>query len=288
MLLAEGEHGSILTGKNDWTMNEPELQALIDAATTYEELMVPALFRQWSSKVADAAGIQPGQRVLDVACGTGVLSREAAARTGPQGAVTGLDPGPGMLEVARRAAPAVEWRQGVAESLPFPDNSFDVVVSQFGLMFFSDRREAIHQALRVLVPGGSLAFAVWDSLDKIPAYADEVALVEALAGEAAADAIRFPFRLGNEQDLVALFSEAGVTSVQCTTARERANFPSVRVMVEADLRGWLPIMGINLPEEKITSILEKAEDELQSYTTAEGKASFHCSAHIVTGKKPHA
>lgn len=269
-------------------MNEPELQALIDAATTYEELMVPALFRQWSSKVADAAGIQPGQRVLDVACGTGVLSREAAARTGPQGAVTGLDPGPGMLEVARRAAPDVEWRQGVAESLPFPDNSFDVVVSQFGLMFFSDRREAIHQALRVLVPGGSLAFAVWDSLDKIPAYADEVALVEALAGEAAADAIRFPFRLGNERDLVALFSEAGVTSVQCTTARERANFPSVRVMVEADLRGWLPIMGIHLPEEKITSILDKAEEELQSYTTAEGKASFHCSAHIVTGKKPHA
>src|SRR5512134_552654 len=157
-------------------MREPLPQAQIDAAQAYEALMVPALFGQWAAKVADAAQIRPGQRVLDVACGTGVLAREAAARTGPTGFVAGLDPSPGMLEVAAHLAPAVDWRQGVAESLPFPDHSFDAVVCQFGLMFFRDRREALRQAVRVLTPDGCLAVAVWDSLDNIPAYAAEVAL----------------------------------------------------------------------------------------------------------------
>jgi ubiquinone/menaquinone biosynthesis C-methylase UbiE len=100
-----------------------------------------------------------------------------------------------MLEVAKQLAPRVEWRQGVAESLPFADQAFDAVVSQFGLMFFVDRREALRQVLRVLRPGGRLAIAVWDSLDSIPAYADEVALLERLAGTPAAKALRAPFLL---------------------------------------------------------------------------------------------
>jgi ubiquinone/menaquinone biosynthesis C-methylase UbiE len=96
-------------------MTEPTLQAQIDAAKAYETLMVPALFGQWASKVADAARIQPGERVLDIACGTGILAREAASRVGASGFVAGLDPSAGMLEVAKQLAPSVEWREGVAE-----------------------------------------------------------------------------------------------------------------------------------------------------------------------------
>ena len=88
-------------------MSGPTLQEQIDAANAYEELMVPALFGQWATKVADAAHIRPGQRVLDVACGTGVLGRELASRVGRAGIVAGLDPSPGMLEVAKQLAPAV-------------------------------------------------------------------------------------------------------------------------------------------------------------------------------------
>jgi SAM-dependent methyltransferase len=266
-------------------MSEPMLQDQIDAAKAYEALMVPALFGRWASKVADAARMRPGQRVLDVACGTGILAREAASRTGPTGFVAGLDLNPGMLEVARQLAPAVEWRQGAAESLPFPDRSFDAVTSQFGLMFFGDRREALRQALRVLTPEGRLAVAVWDSLDHNPAYAAEVELLERLAGRQAADAVRAPFVLGDRQDLVALFSEAGVASVEVTTDRGRAEFPSARVMVEADLRGWLPVMGVVLTEERIARILEEAERVLGPYVTPQGTVAFDTSAHIVTGKK---
>lgn len=200
--------------------------------------------------------------------------------------VAGLDPSPGMLEVAKQLAPTVEWRQGVAESLPFPDGSFDAVASQFGLMFFNDPHKALAEALRVLAPSGRLAIAVWDSLDKIPAYAAEVELVERIAGRAAADALRAPFVLGDQGDLVALFADAGVASVEATTPHGTARFPSVRVMLEADLRGWLPVVGIVLSEEQITQILEEAEHVLRSYVTTDGTVSFATSAHVVTGAKP--
>ncbi len=267
-------------------MSEPTLQAQIDAANAYEALMVPALFGQWASRVADAAQIRPGQRVLDVACGTGVLAREVASRTGATGLVAGLDPSPGMLEVAKRLAPTVEWRQGVAESLPFPDRSVDVVVSQFGLMFCGDRRQALREMLRVLVPQGRFAVAVWDSLDSIPAYATEVALLERVAGRQAADALRAPFALGERNDLAASFRDAGVASVEVATGHGRAQFPSARVMVEADLRGWLPVMGVVLPEDRIARILEEAAHVLEAYVRTDGTVAFDTSAHIVTGTRP--
>ncbi len=267
-------------------MAQATLQGQIDAAKAYEGLMVPALFGEWASTVADAAHIQPGERVLDVACGTGILAREVVSRTGAAEFVTGLDPNAGMLEVAKQLAPSVEWRQGVAESLPFPDASFDVVISQFGLMFFNDQSEALRQVVRVLRPGGRVAFAVWDSLENIPAYADEVALLERLAGVPAADALRAPFVLGDRRDLEMLFARAGFEAVEVATRKGTAQFPSVRVMVEADLRGWLPVMGVVLTEEQIVGILQAAEQTLKHYVTGDGAASFGTSAHVVTGMKP--
>lgn len=266
-------------------MLEPTLQAQIDAATAYEALMVPALFGEWAAKVADAARLGPGQRVLDVACGTGVLARECATRTGPAGSVTGLDPAPGMIEVARRHAPALSWHQGVAERLPFADESFDRVVSQFGLMFSGDRPRALREAVRVLRPEGRVAFAVWDSLDHNPAYAAEVDLLDRIAGERAGDAVRAPFALGDRDRLSALCREADVPSVGVATQRGRARFPSVRVMVEADLRGWLPVMGVVLPEETIARILAEADGVLAPYVDSDGTVAFDTSAHIATGAR---
>jgi SAM-dependent methyltransferase len=234
----------------------------------------------------DAARVRDGDRVLDVACGTGILARKAASRVGSHGFVAGVDANPGMLVVAERLEPSVRWHQGVAESLPYEDGSFDAVVSQFGLMFFTDRSAALREMTRVLACGGRMAVAVWESLERSHAYPIEVELLERVAGSRAADALRAPFVLGDRMDLEKLFRSAGVESVDVATHVGTARFPSIRTMVEADLRGWLPVMGVVLAEEHIQRILEEAERALSGYVTADGTVEFESPAHIVSGTKP--
>jgi SAM-dependent methyltransferase len=262
-------------------MSETEFQRQIEAATAFETLFVPALFQEWAPRVSAAARLKAGDRVLDVACGTGVLAREARVRVGPGGSVTGLDLNPGMLAVAERLAPEIRWRQGDAGNLPFQASSFDVVVSQFGLMFFPDRVGAIREMARVLTPAGRLAVAVWDSLERTPAYAAEVALVERMAGPDAAAALRFPFCLGDTGQLAELFSAAGFPAAVVSTHTGTGHFPSIRIMVEADLRGWLPLVGITLENGLIEDILGQAETALAPYRQADGTVAFDAPAHIV-------
>jgi len=266
-------------------MIDPELQSQIDAATSYEEFFLPALFNQWTPHVLNAAQVDPGQKVLDVACGTGVLARAALARVSPGGSVAGLDLNPGMLAVAAKVEPRIAWRQGMAESLPYSDESFDVVVSQFGLMFFPDRLAAVREIHRVLVSEGRLAVAVWDSLDHIPGYAAEVALVERVAGEQAAGPLRAPFILGDIEELAALFKSAGVRDVSNMTYYGVARFPSIRSMLDADVKGWLPLFGITLGNEEIDRIYKEAEQELSSFLSPAGTVAFDLSAHILSGSK---
>lgn len=266
-------------------MDDSVTQAELEAANAYDALFVPALFGQWAAGLVDAAGIGVGYRVLDVACGTGVLARAAQARTGATGYVAGLDPAPGMLAVARAHQPGIDWRVGVAEALPFEDCSFDAVLSQFGLMFFTDRRRALGEMLRVVSKGGQLVVAVWDALANMPAYAGEVALLERLAGTQAAEAVRAPFVLGEPAQLAALFDSVGADPVVVTTRHGTARFPSIRTMVEADLRGWLPMLGVLLSEAQIARILREAEDALDAYRDPDGSASFPVSAHVVQATK---
>src|SRR5262245_53959717 len=114
-------------------------------------------------------------------------------------------------------------------------------------MFFTDRDKAIHEMLRVMVPGGRCAVAVWDAIENIAPFAALVALLDRISGKAAGDALRAPFVLGDRRALAALFSGAGATFVDVTTRQGPARFPSTRELVEAELRGWLPVMGVVLP-----------------------------------------
>lgn len=265
-------------------MTNPELQAQIEGARAYQALFVPALLGQWAPKVADAANLATGQSVLDVACGTGVLTREVRRRTGPDVYVAGLDLNPGMIAVAKELCPTEDMRVGNAESMPFSGETFDAVVSQFGLMFM-DRDKAPGEMLRVLAPGGRLAVAVWDSVQNIPAYAAEEALIERCAGPRAAEPLRAPFALGDREVLAEIFNKAGARSVNIETLKGVARFPSIRVMVEADLRGWLPLMGVTLTEQEIATILQEAEEVLDQYVTDDGRVTFDTLVHIVTARK---
>ncbi len=261
-----------------------EVDPAVEAAWAYEDLHVNALFRQWAVPVLDAAGVRSGSRVLDVACGTGVLAREALGRVGATGAVTGIDVDGGMLAVAESIGPGVSWIESNACDLPFDDNEFDAVVSQFGLMFFPDRAQAIHEMLRCAKPGARVVVAVWDALERSEAYPISVHLLQRRAGPAAANALRTPFVLGDTNKLRGLFEEAGASTVSIDTRHGTARFPSVRTMVEADLRGWLPVMGVSLDDDLIELILDEADDVLSEYVTADGEMVFDAPAHIITAQ----
>jgi ubiquinone/menaquinone biosynthesis C-methylase UbiE len=262
-------------------MNEEALAG----AKAYEALHVPALFQEWVEPVLDAAHVQSGQAVLDVACGTGVLARGARQRVGSSGRVIGVDPDPGMLGVARQLESSVDWRRGVAEALPLEDGSVDVVVSQFGMMFFTDRQAAAGEMLRVLQPGGRLAVAVWDALENQPAYATEVALLDRIAGKEAGDALRAPFVLGDAQQVRAVFEDAGFGDVQVESRVGTGRFPDIRTLVSADLRGWLPVMGVHLEETVIEEILTAADQEMARFVS-DGAVVFDSPAHVISGAKP--
>src|SRR5262245_66523261 len=104
-------------------------------------------------------------------------------------------------------------------------------------MFFTDRDKAIHEMLRVMVPGGRCAVAVWDAIENIPPFAALVALLDRISGKAAGDALRAPFVLGDRRALATLFSGAGAMSVDVTTRQSPARVPSKRGLVWEEARG---------------------------------------------------
>lgn len=270
-------------------MSEPNredarLQEQIAAAEVYESLFVPAEFQEWAPRVVEAARIRPGQRVLDVACGTGVLTREVARRVGSSGFVAGVDANPGMLAVAARTSPEIEWRHATAEALPYDDRLFDAVVCQFGLMFFN-QQGALREMMRVLVPGGHLTAAVWDTLEHTPAYAALVGLLDRHAGARAANALRAPFVLGDRNELAALFARADMPDVDIVTQRGTARFANIRTMVEAEVRGWLPGAGVILSESQLDELVKDAQKVLGLYVAPDGSVAFDSPAHIVTARK---
>jgi len=259
-------------------------QLTTSAADVYEEFFLPALFQEWAPRLVEMAQLQPGHGVLDVACGTGVVARAAAHHVGPTGTIVGLDRNDGMLAVARRKAPHIDWRQGRAEALPFDSNSFDAVMSQFGLMFFDDRRAAIAEMWRVLRPGGCLVLAVWDTIENTPGYAAVTELLQRLFGQEVADALRAPYALGDRDVLRGLLAEAGVRAPEIVTQDGTARFPSIDAWVHTDVKGWT--LADTIDETQYDRLLDEARLELRSFTDRHGAVSFRAPAHIVTSVKP--
>lgn len=136
-----------------------------EAAELYERIAARYILGPWAPSLVDAVQLAQGERVLDLACGTGVVARTAAQRVGRQGSVTGIDLNPGMISVARSLpAPVgalIEWLEGSALAIPIPDASVDVVLCQQGLQFFPDKACALREMRRVLDLGGRLALSVW-------------------------------------------------------------------------------------------------------------------------------
>ena len=266
----------------------PDIKMLETAATAYEARLVPALFQPWAERVADAAGFvgdngSQDQRVLDVACGTGVLTRTIAARLASTGGgtVAGVDRNPGMLAVAARIAPEIAWQEGVAESLPYDDDGFDTVVSQFGLMFFDPPETAVREMARVLKPGGTMVVTVFDGLDGNRAYAALADVYERVVGADVAAMLRFPFSFGDPDRLRGLFADSGLDGASLTSIDVPARFPSVRDMVLADVEGWFPLAGIALDPPTVDEVIDAAAEALAQQIDPDGAVTVPTRAHVI-------
>jgi ubiquinone/menaquinone biosynthesis C-methylase UbiE len=186
-----------------------------NAAERYERWIVPFVSHPMALPLLDLADLQSGERVLDLATGTGMLARLAARRVTPDGAVTGLDLNDEMLRAARQLplppGLKVEWRQGSAQSLPFDDEAFDVVVCQQGFQFFQDRMGALQQMRRVLRQGGRVALSVFTGPSPF-FMAERDAVMRHVSAEAARGTAA-AFSLGDAEEFGDLLKSAGFHDV---------------------------------------------------------------------------
>jgi len=252
------------------------------AAETYERLFVPAIFAQWPPVLLNAAEVLPGQAVLDVGCGTGILAAGATERVGGSGRVVGIDPNQPMLTVACQRLEPVEWRSAAAEEIPYPDGAFDRVVSQFALMYFVDRARGVAEMARVTAPGGRVVIATWSAMADSPGYAALVDVAARTVGQDAADAIREPFRLGDPGEVAALVS-ASFADVEVHRHHGVARFDSIDSMVRAEIRGWT--LSDTIGDDQYEQLLTAARADLAFLTDTAGRVEFAMPALIAIGRR---
>ena len=265
-----------MSNRESWQLSD-------NAAENYEQHFVPAIFQDWAPRTAGAAEISGGDRVLDVACGTGVVTRQCADRAGAEGSVTGLDLNEAMLAVARRIRPELDWRQGDAADLPFEDAAFDAVTCQFGLMFMPDRAQALSEMWRVLAPGGRLVVAVFGSTDDNPPYRILAEIGERHAGAEAAAVLRSPFVLGDTNELAGLYAKAGIAGAEISAHTGTEHFASMARFMEIEIKGTPAAEFVS--DEAYRAMVIDAETELAFCCTPDGRLEFENQAHIVTARK---
>jgi SAM-dependent methyltransferase len=252
------------------------------AADVYEQMFVPAIFAQWPPVLLDTAGVVPGDRVLDVGCGTGVLAAAARRRVGAGGRVVGVDPNEPMLTVARRRSEPVEWWSASAEAIPFADNTFDRVVSQFALMYFTDPAQGLSEMARVTSPSGRVAIATWAAAEESPGYAALIDVAGRTLGEEAADALRAPFCLGEAATLGALVA-ASFADVEVRQHHGVARFHSIESMVHTEIRGWT--LAATIDDGQYDQLLATARYDLAPFVGPAGRVEFAMPALIATGRR---
>ncbi len=272
-------------------VSQPQPTPGTNPAQTYEDYFVPYQFRPWTEELLERAKPQLGERVLDVACGTGIVARLVAHRTQGQAHIVGLDLSPAMLEVARSASAQegveIAWQEGSAEALPFPDGSFDLVLVQQGLQFFPDKAAAVEEMYRVLGADGRAATSTWTEIANSPLFEVLSGLVQKHLGT---PALHMPFSLTDPDTLRSLFVHAGFRSVEIERVTRTVRFPANDTFVDLSLSSAaaaVPALQA-MSEAARASLTEAVRSEmdvpLRRYTNGD-ELVFPVESHIVIARK---
>jgi ubiquinone/menaquinone biosynthesis C-methylase UbiE len=256
-------------------MSEETYALSASAAEAYEHIFVPALFRDWAERLVRFAGIEAGRSVLDVACGTGIVARTAADRLDAVHRVVGLDANPAMLGVARGIRPELEWVEGEAEELPFPDSSFDIVVSQAGLMFFRDRVTALREMARVT--RATVAIQVPGRLAKSAGYRALAEVINRHAGPIATELFSAYFAVGEPALLHGLCADAGLVVEAFETWYGATRLDSLETLIEVEL---LPISD-TIGEHARRRIADECRSSLAPFIDDGGAVATPIEVHLL-------
>lgn len=241
-----------------------------NAADRYERHLVPTLFEPWTKDILGRAALRPGDQVLDIACGTGVVARHAAQQLGDSGGITGIDLNEGMLEMARTQAEKmgtkVEWQQGDAGALPFDDSSFDAVLCQQGLQFFPDKAAALREMHRVLTPGGRLVVSVVCSLEHNPLMRMQVEPLTRHLGDEAASVQRAVCSLGDADELRCLHTDAGFQDIDIQVV-------SLTIQHD-DVARFIPGLMASLPFAEAIAALDESNQKALFNDFIEGLSPY--------------
>ena len=210
-------------------------------ADRYQSVLVPVIFEPWAREMIQRANPQAGEHVLDLACGTGVVTRQVAKLARGQASLVGVDHSDEMLDVARElgaeAGLDAEWFEADVCELPFDENQFDLAFCQQALQFFPDRPKAILELRRVLKPGGRVVCCVQQELDVNPMLKAQAAALDAHVSEKAGDAVRAICGLPDGDELRRLFEDAGFQNVEVMSTTLILQHPDARAFAEGAMGG---------------------------------------------------
>lgn len=235
----------------------------------YERWLVKPLFLPFAELTLDELKLSPGDRLLDIACGTGIVARVAKERLGDTGRIVGVDVSPDMLAVARAAAPDIDWREGNATSLPLNEGEqFDVVVCHQGLQFFSDKTAAIAQMRRALAEHGRLAVATWRSDEEMPLLRELRTVAERHLGPINDQRHAF----GDAALLEGLLREAGFHDIDVKTVARTIRFADGELFIRLNTMAFVGMStsGKGMSDDERKQVMEKIINEsapvLQQYS----------------------
>jgi ubiquinone/menaquinone biosynthesis C-methylase UbiE len=250
-------------------MPDPEQWQLSgNAAEQYEKIPARYIVGPWTPGLVETAEIQRDERILDVACGTGLVTRAASLKLGPAGHITGLDLNEGMLEVGKSlGVPGpgdLAWVKCSALEMDFPDGDFDVVLCQQGLQFFPDQRKALKETHRVLRDGGRAYFRVWARADP---YTNAVgAALAKVIDENASRRYLVALDVPDADVLQSMFSEVGFGQVNVEHIEMEVRLPEIEKFILAHLRGTPVADAVeSLSESKQSALAGNAIEDLSAY-----------------------
>jgi ubiquinone/menaquinone biosynthesis C-methylase UbiE len=251
----------------------------LEIAETYEAAFVPSLFAGVARRLVDFAGVAPGQRVLDVGCGTGIVARTAAERGAT---ATGLDLNEAMLTVARRLRPDLTWWQGDAAALPFGDARFDVTLCQSALMFVPDPTAAVREMARVTVADGTVGVQIWASPDRQRGFRPLAEAVARHAGPDSVDLVTTYFRLGDLDEFTRRCADAGLAVTAVETTEVTLHAPSVDAYITTEVESTPLVERID--DETYARLRADARTGLAPFCDASGALALPFEIHLIRGQ----